>query len=147
MHIAGYGVETLIKHGNDSWVQMFTRLLELVSAEIRIDLQIKRLEVHDRNSLVERTGRRSEHTVHHVPLGAREDEVSVITSLDIRANGGLHRIVIIAGDLLELVNRYQARLVSLVQICKNLIQSDRRIIDGTKPDTPGGYPVHIKRNL
>ena len=55
-------------------------------------------------------------------LGAGENEVGIGTALNIRADSGLYRIVIITGNLLKLVNSYEAGLVRLIQIRENLIQ-------------------------
>ena len=52
--------------------------------------------------------------------------------------------VAIARDLLKLVYRNQARLVCLVEIGKDFIQGDGRIVYSTKAHAPHRRSVHIK---
>ena len=80
-------------------------------------------------------------------LGTGEDEVGIGAALHIRAKSCLHGIIAITGNLLELVDGYDARFVRLVQVCKYLIKRNCRIVDGSQAHAPGGYAVHIKRNL
>ena len=49
--------------------------------------------------------------------------------------------------MLKLVDGHQAGLVRPVQVCKNLIQRNGRVVDGAKPDTPDRKPVHVKRDF
>lgn len=74
MHITCHCFETLIQNGHDFFVKMLACIFELLYAEVRINLKIQRLQIDDSDRLIERTRRRSEHSVHNMALGPGIDK-------------------------------------------------------------------------
>ena len=79
-------------------------------------------------------------------LGTREDEVSVMTVLDALAQRSLHRFLRITGNGLEFINGYQARLICLGKIGKDLIQRNIRRLNISDAHAPFRISVDIERN-
>ena len=75
-------VEKVIDTGDAFRGYLFPRRLKMPSGEPGILVQVYRTEIYGTNALIERTGCRIKHVLHHMTLAACENERSVRTPLN-----------------------------------------------------------------
>ena len=75
-------------------------------------------------------------------LAAGEDETRVGGSLHMAAQQRLDIFLGVGGNLLELIDGYQARTVGIVEICEDFLEGECRPGDVTQVDAEGGHSRH-----
>ena len=122
---------------------------ELVIDEIRIaflgdEILLKKSQPHRDDRLIEWPRGREEYLTHHVSFGAREEKSGIRATLDMGAQGCLHILVSILGNLLELVDGYQTRLVGCSQVTEDLIKGRRGNRTVSKSYSPHRIAIDVK---
>ena len=123
--------------------------LEMPDDKRDVNLRRNGFQLQHVGTVVERPGGRCKHLLHHVAFAPGKDKMAVLRPLDVSPQQSLYILLRIFGNLLELVNRYDARLVRMSQILENLIErifgpldisqlhiESGKIGDGVEPEFP-----------
>ena len=132
---------------DDSLINRFVSLLELCDGKLSVYFFGYRSQPHRNDRLIERTRRWEKYLAHHVSFGTREKECGIRTALDMGTKSSLHVFVGILGDLLELVDGHQTRLVGSSQITKYLVESRGRDRTVSESDSPYRIAINVEWNL